>query len=174
MTEPMPGRREPDRITARTAYVMFGMILTVLTFSIGACSNQAPSEMSIDPVVARKVSDALAENLIKGERRKIWEKAERAFRDAVDDQRFAAMIDQMFRTYGTPVELEFKQGELGTKIDANGQIKPMWKFWYAARTTKYEKGSHFLFVEVVKDGPNLAFASFAIVTFDNGVPQNLR
>lgn len=168
------GRRNLDRTTARNAYLMFGIVLPVLVCSMGKCPNQVPSETSIDPIAARKLSDALAEDLLKLEKRKIWEKGERPFRDAVDDQQFAAMLNQMFRTYGTPLEFDFKQGELGTKSYADGQIKPIWKFWYAARTTKHEKGSHFLIVEVVKDDPDLAFASFAIVSFDKEVPANLR
>jgi hypothetical protein len=50
----------------------------------------------------------------------------------------------------------------------------MRKFWYAAKTTKYEKGSHFLIVEVVPDGGELAVSSFAIVNFPLGIPETLK
>ena len=50
----------------------------------------------------------------------------------------------------------------------------MRKFWYAVRTTKYEKGSVYLNVEVVPDDSGLAMSGFSLVTFSDGVPQSLK
>ena len=84
------------------------------------------------------------------------------------------MLDQIYKAYGTPLEFDFKQAEFGTKNYPDGQVKEMSKFWYAARTSKFDKGDHFLFVEVVKDEPDVAFSSFAIVRFAGEVPPSLR
>ena len=80
----------------------------------------------------------------------------------------------MYQAYGTPLEFEFKNVERGNKAYPNGENKEMFKFWYAARTSKAEKGLYFLFVEVVQDDQNVAFSSFAIVQFQGEVPENLR
>ena len=137
-----------------------------------SATSDASSKTSV--AAARQLSDAVAGDLINQQTKAIRAKAERLLRDQVDDNGFASMLDQMYRVYGTPLEFDFKQVEVGTKRYPNGEVKEMWKFWYAARTSKFEKGNHFLFVEVVKDETHFAFSSFAIVRFSGEVPLSLR
>jgi len=137
-------------------------------------SSQAEAEKAIDHEQARKLSDSVADNLVKDDRSNIRKSMEKGFRDYYDDASFASLIDQMFTAYGKPLDLEYKMDELGRKTGAGGYDKPMRKFWYASRTSKYEKGTVYLIVEIVPDQGALAASSVSLVTFPMGVPPSLK
>jgi hypothetical protein len=101
-------------------------------------------------------------------------KLEKTFQNGVNSEALNSIVQQMIEVYGKPMEFEFKQDESGSKDYADGSTRPLRKFWYAAKTTKFEKGSHFLIVEVVPDGDRLAVTSFAIVNFPVGIPETLK
>src|SRR5437879_1563948 len=98
-----------------------------------------------------EVSDAFVADLLADRRREMKRKFETEFQTSVTDEQFDLMVLQVLESYGRPLGLEFKQAESGSKIYSDGQTKPVEKFWYAAKTTKYENG-YFLIVEVVADG----------------------
>jgi hypothetical protein len=127
-----------------------------------------------DSNASRLLSDSVADDLLQDRRGSIGAKFEEDFRKSVAPKEFDSVLSEMFRVYGKPLEFEFKQDELGSKSYSDSKIKPMRRFWYAARTTKYEKGSYFLIVEVVPDDGGLAVSSFSMVNFPLGVPLNLR
>jgi len=141
--------------------------------SKGPSSNGAVTE-KLDIEKARQLSDGVANDLINRRSAALREKGEGAFRSQVDEAAFARMVDQMYQAYGMPLEFEFKNVEPGNKPSPNGENRKMFKFWYAARTSKAEKGRYFLFVEVVPGDQNVAFSSFAIVQFQGDAPENLR
>lgn len=148
-----------------------------LAILLSACGRQATFEtepFAVDSTTARNLSNRVANDLIDDGRNILRDRMEIAFRDTVAANDFDSIIDQMVQVYGRPIEFEFKQEELGSKLYADGTTKAMRKFWYAAKTTKYEKGSHFLIVEVVSDGQELAVSSFAIVNFPLGIPETLK
>jgi len=90
------------------------------------------------------------------------------------EEELNSTLEQMMQVYGKPIDFELKQEESGSKVYADGTTKAMRKLWYAAKTTKYEKGSHFLIVEIVPDGDKLAVSSFAIVNFPVGIRDTLK
>ena len=103
------------------------------------------------------------------------QKVEKDARDYYDEKSFGSVIDQMFAIYGKSFEAEYKMDDVGRKIGSGGYDKPMRKFWYAIRTTKYKKGSHFLTVEIVPDEGGLASSGFTTVTFPLGaIPHSLK
>ncbi|HEX7721701.1 MAG TPA: hypothetical protein VF397_06055 [Pyrinomonadaceae bacterium] len=137
-------------------------------------ASQAEADKTIDHEQARKLSDLIPANLLKNDRPMLRDAMEKGFRDYYDDAAFASLIDKMFATFGEPLDVEYKMDELGRKTGADGHDKPMRKFWYATRTTKYEKGTVFLTVEVVPDEGHLASSGVALVTFPVGVPPALK
>lgn len=137
-------------------------------------SSVSPADSSVDKNAARALSDLVADDLIKDRRDDLRAKLEKTLRNAASDNEFDSAVSQIVEAYGKPVEFEFKQEELGSKIYADGSTKPMRKFWYAATTRKYAKGTYFLIVEVVSDGSGLATGSFSIVNFTQEVPSSLR
>lgn len=157
------------------------LILCILAVVLGlsACvpskviSTNTP-EPPADLQAARTLANSLADNLVNDRRSDIRASLENAFRDAIDEKQFNALLDRMIEAYGKPLDFELKRYEMGTKEYADSQTKPMRKFWYAAQTNKYKKGSHFLIVEVVPDGRTLAVSSFAIVNFSAGIPPDLK
>lgn len=137
-------------------------------------STKDTQELPPDFEAARTLSNSLADDLINDRRSDIRASLENAFRDAIDEKQFNGMLDQMIEAYGKPLDFELKRYESGTKEYANSQTRPMRKFWYAAQTTKYKKGSYFLVVEVVPGDATLAVSSFAIVNFPAGIPPDLQ
>lgn len=140
-----------------------------------SCRRRVASlDPGIDRNAARSVSDALADDLISDRRDSLRRKLETSFRESVSEQELDSMLSGIVKTYGKPSELEFKRDELGLRTYANAAPKSMRKFWYAAKTTKYDKGYCFLVVEVVPDDDGLGVSSFSIVSFSQGVPDSLR
>lgn len=137
-------------------------------------ASQAEADKAIDRERARTLSDSIADNLLKNDRPLLRNAMEKGFRDYYDDAAFASFIDQMFAMFGKPLDVEYKMDELGGKTGPGGYDKPMRKFWYATRTTKYEKGTVFLTVEVVPDEGHLASSGVALVTFPVSVPPALK
>jgi hypothetical protein len=158
--------------TAAVPCVLLGIVLGFANCQKQTSNGEVMPQLSVNE--ARQLSDAVAQDLINERTSSIRDKAEHLLREQVDEGRFASMVGQIYEVYGKPLELEFKHVDQGQKRYQDGRTKDMWKFWYAARTSKFEKGRYFLFVEVVNDGPVVACSSFAFVSFDGDVPPNLR
>jgi len=141
---------------------------------VSTSSKSTTNESSEEREKARRLSDSIVDNLVRDSRTDLRAKMERGMRDYYDEKSFSSIVDQMFGMYGKPLEAEYKMDDVGSKTYPDGQSKPMRKFWYSVRTTKHEKGSHYLFVEIVPDEGGLAGSSFAIVTFPLGAPPALR
>ena len=137
-------------------------------------SSQAEADKAIDHERARELSDSIASNLVKDDRAAIRNSMEKALRDNCDDSCFSAVIDQMFAVYGKAMQVEYKMDELGRRTGSGGYDKPMRKFWYTTRTSKHEKGTVFLIVEIVPDMGSLATSTVSLVTFQRGVPESLK
>lgn len=137
-------------------------------------SSQAEADKAIDHVQARKLSDSIADGVVRDDRAMLRNSMEKGFREYYDDAAFASIMDQMFATYGKPLDVEYKMDELGRKTGTGNYDKPMRKFWYAVRTSKHEKGVVFLIVEIVPDEGHLASSGVALVTFPMGVPPSLK
>jgi len=137
-------------------------------------ASQAEADKAVDHEQARKLSDSIADYLLRDERANLRKSMEKGFRDYYDDASVSGLIDQMIAMYGKPLQVDYKMDELGRKTGDGGYDKPVRKFWYAVKTTKYEKGTVYLIVEVVLDEGSLAGSSFSLVTFPIGVPPSLK
>jgi hypothetical protein len=136
--------------------------------------SQAEADKAINLKQARKLSDSIADALLKDDRASVRNAMEKGFRDYYNDTSFSSLIDQMFAAYGKPLAVEYKMDELGRKTATGGYDKPVRKFWYATRTSKYEKGTVYLVVDIVPDEGALAGSSVSLVTFPDGVPPSLK
>jgi len=129
---------------------------------------------SVDAKRAREVSDKMAQALIEDRTKDIYQLMEKAFREAASEQDIKPMLAQLYSAYGKPLEVEFKNEEVGFKVSADGARKPMRKFWYALRTSTQLKGTYFFFTEIVPDGDSPRCSSFSIVSFSSGIPDSLK
>ena len=166
--------------------VPFKLILVIVlaVFSGCACvpqnpttspsSSETPKPYAFDREKARELSDAVVAALIKNDRSALRSKMEKAARDYYNQTSFDKIIDQMFEAYGSPKEAIFMKVEEGRKQGAGGYDKPVLKHWYAVRTSKYDYGSHFVFVEIVPDEDGYASSGVSIVNFPMGVPQDMQ
>jgi len=169
----------------RTNILLFGTLSAAMVGCVKQPVAPLPSSVNADSISedqppvdgekARVISDLIVDDLIHDRRHKLRERMEKGFREYYDEESMGTIVDLMFDTYGKPLEAEYKIDEGGWKTALGGYSKPMRKFWYAARTTKHKKGTHFITVEIVPDEGGLASSGYAIVTFPLGVvPDNLK
>ena len=158
-----------------------GVFLTVACFALMnviviACHKAPPSfdPNVLSPFGSKKLADTVATGLLQDQKSVVYGNLEKSFRDSMTESDLDSVMKQMVQAYGRPIEFQFKKEEVGSKTYDDGTQKPMRTFWYAARTTKHEIGSHFLIVEVVPDDKRLAVSSFAIVNFPLGIPETLK
>ena len=132
------------------------------------------AETTIDREEALKLSHGLVRDLIADDRAQIFQKMQSGFQEHSAQRSMDSIIDSMILMYGELLESEFKMDTVGRKVGIGGYDKPVRKFWYAIRTTKHEKGTVYLFVEVVPDGDALAATGFSMVTFPLGTPEDMK
>lgn len=137
--------------------------------------TRAPeAKPEIDKDAARKLSDSIVEDYLYDRRKPLKTRMESGLRDALTDEAYGKILDQMGDSYGKPLDAEYKMDESGWKT-APGYNKPVRKFWYATQTSKYPKGQVFILVEIVPDGDELAGSGLSLVTFPlGGIPDDLR
>jgi hypothetical protein len=154
------------------------IILIIAAILIGCAKSPTdankPDDAAVDKSKARQLSDKIVDDMINGRGADIWLLSEESFRTGSSEQQFNQTLTQMTATYGQPLETEFKTDEYGFEPRTVGGRKPMRKFWYAVKTDRHEKGTHFIFVQIVPDGERLACSAFSIVTFPKGVPEQLK
>ena len=153
------------------------ILLIAAVLYIGCAKSNDPNkpdESAVDKIKARQLSDKIVDDIISGNSSDIWLLSEEAFRTSNSQKQFAQLLEQMTAAYGQPQTAEFKTDEYTFEPRTVGGRKPMRKFWYALKTNRFEKGTHFIFVQIVPDGDRPACSSFSIVTFPKGVPETLK
>src|SRR5215469_6799276 len=131
------------------------------------------SGRSIDRTAAKQVSDAFMNYLASDRVSEAVGEMEGV--QASDRAQFEVEVRKLFDYCGRPLDSEFKHDEIGFKLYASGQQKPMRKFYYAADTTRYRKGVCFFGVEVVPDQNELKVTTFGPLMLQSGqLPDYLR
>jgi len=155
------------------------LILLAISFAV-SCGSPAkneqnvPDESAVDREQARQLSDKVVEDFKNRSYAALRADTETSFREANSEDQFRQMVNKMDFAFGKLTEAEFKFDEYSFEVDAKKQKRPMRKFWYAVKTAKHEKGTHFFFVNVVRDADRLAASEFSIVNFPQGVPPQLK
>ncbi len=133
-----------------------------------------PDDTAVDKANARLLSDKIVDDMINSRSSDIRLLAEETFRASGSPAQFDQLLEQMKAAYGKPLEADYKTDEYFYEPRAVGGRKPTRKFWYTVKTDRFEKGTHFIFVNIVPDGDRLACSSFSTVTFPKGVPEQLK
>jgi hypothetical protein len=139
-----------------------------------AAVTQTTTPYVFDKDKARDIADTMVNALIKNDRTVIFSKMEKAAREYYDQATFNDVIDKMVGMFGSPIEAKFKKAAQGRRWGEGGYDKPMLKHWYAVRTSKFDYGSHFIFVEIVPDGDGYASSGISIVNFPMGLPEDMK
>jgi hypothetical protein len=132
-------------------------ILTVITFA--ACAA-APSSSVIDREAARKLSESFMSDLVLNRASDGVGLMEPELAQKLGPGEAEAQIRKLFEYCGRPLDSEFKHDESGFKIYPNGHKKPMWKFYYAARTDQFAKGVCFFSISVVPSPSGLKVTEY--------------
>ncbi|HEY1191612.1 MAG TPA: hypothetical protein VGE74_28525 [Gemmata sp.] len=134
-----------------------------------------PRPDAIDESAARRVADAVVDDIVAGHHEQLHARMEQQFRTDNPPRIFSSHFEKMFAFGGKPLTAAFKAQQDGVKVYLNGTRKTVRKFWYAAQTTKSEGGPYFLFVEVVPDEGGPACTSVGLVNFPvTGPPAHLK
>lgn len=160
-------------MTHRKLIIMF--VAAVLFIGCAKSSDpNKPDESAVDKAKARQLSDKIVNDMIAGDGSDIWLLSEESFRTSSSQEKFNLLLDRMKLTYGKPLEAEYKMNEYVYESRSVGGRKATRKFWYSVKTDQHEKGTHFIFVQIVPDGDRLACSAFSTVTFPKGVPDLLK
>ena len=155
------------------------IVFTIAAVFLIACAKSPtdankPDESTVDKLKARQLSDKIVDDMVNGRGADIWLLSEESFRESSSEQQFNQTLSKMTAAYGKPLETEFKMDEYFYEPRSVGGGKATRKFWYAVKTDRHEKGTHFIFVQIVPAGERLACSAFSIVTFPKGVPEQLK
>ena len=138
---------------------------------LAACKSGS----AIDRAAAQKVSDSFIAHLVANRVSDAVGQMEPEIFQSATREQVEAQIRKLFDYCGRPLDSEFKHDEIGFKIYASGQKKPMRKFYYAAKTTQYPKGVCFFSVEVVPIQNGLGVTTFGPLKLQSGeLPEWLR
>jgi hypothetical protein len=125
------------------------------------------------PLEIRQFTDAFVQALIHDDRHAGLWKMSAEFRAKTDENGFKVAVERLDSFNGKILEADYKTTDTGT-LFVPFERKKEWVAWYAVRTTKHAKGTHFAKIEVVME-PGLAVWSWAVVSFlGDKVPSNLK
>jgi hypothetical protein len=160
---------------------LFALILiSLLVLSLFHSGGQQPSVVptpQVDFNKAKTVSDAVPDDLAKGNTKDLLGRLDLGFHMMVKDEGdLRKVMEKMDGTYGRPVQWVFKVSNPGIRQDGNWK-RASQTFYYAVKTTQYPMGKYFLKVEVVTafSGGFLDVSGFGYFTFKDGqVPDYLK
>jgi hypothetical protein len=157
-------------MSGRDLSSIIGYLAVVSIF--GGCGGHPPQQYSevskIESKRARTLGDRTGQYLMTGDRDNLKATFISEVRSLPISQ-FNSSLDEVLEHYGQPIELQFKSEEILT-----GAQDPVSRIWYAMRTTKHDKWSHFLIIDIVVEDNDLAVSRFSIVDFPHGIPEFLR
>lgn len=164
----------PERVAACLA-----VALLALSACAGPASSSGEGENGDNAVVAqsfsissgREVADRVVAAVIDDDAGAVYELMHSTVRSATTKEEVD--LGSVYAYGGAPLEAEFRMDEQGTTVDSTGAATAR-KYWYAVRTTRAEMGTYFMFVQVISDLNGPACAQFSIVSFTDGVPEQLR
>lgn len=153
--------------------VLLGLLAVALlgAWRIGAAD---PAAKPVAANAARQVADGVVADVIAERYKELFARMERVFQLGTSETALPSILEPVLTYGGKPLEAEFKAADEGEKLYPDGTRRPMLKLWYAVRTTKSEKGTYFMFVEVVPEESGLACSAFSIVSFVGSVPHHLQ
>jgi hypothetical protein len=145
--------------------------------ALSACEEKAPPQMKpLDFAQAKTVSDVIANDLLQNDVKDLYKHLDVGFQMMVkDDKDVAKVLEKMYAESGRPLEFDFKISKTGIRKDGSWE-RPSRTFWYAARTSLFDKGKYFLKVEIVPayGGNPLNTSGFGLLYFKDKVPSYLQ
>lgn len=171
-TSPAPARGQ--RSQCRT--LLLGAVLALLAAArLAHADVLTPAPANSTPVVpgSYQLAQAFLDDLREGRMEAAFARMESRYRDIATVADFKKSVDEIKAAYGQFVSFQYKTRFDGNRIYPDHFVKPMSKYWFAARTTGRESGVY-SWVEVVPDSGEPSVASFSFVTFPNKLPDELK
>src|SRR5712664_62635 len=147
--------------------VVLASALTMSICELIACSKP-PKEFPISYQEARTLSDSFMEDLVVDRTASAIEKMEPEFIQSVGSLQAEIHLHGLFAYCGHPLDSEFKSHAKGTKTYRDGRRKPVWIFYYAARTDRFAKGVCFFTVTVVRGEKGPEVTQFGPLKLQSG------
>jgi uncharacterized membrane protein len=146
-------------------------VVLIFLLALAGCKSGS----SIDRTASQKVSDSFMGYLASDRVNDAVGEMEPEIFQSARREKVEGQVRKLFNYCGRPLDSEFKHDEIGFKVYTDGRQKPMRKFYYAANTTKYKKGTCFFAVEVVPAQGDLKVTTFGPLMLQSGqLPDWLR
>lgn len=163
------------RVLAAALALALGAALTAGCSPAVSVSKTSSDNAAVGAVTesdGQVLSDQIAERLIAGDVDSLHEVMNSPFKQTTSVEAFD--ISLLFTLSGKPTEADYKWTQASTVMQQDGSQHPLRKYWYALKTERHEYGKYFLFVEVVTEDGNPVCNQFSIVSFADGVPDQLK
>lgn len=118
--------------------------------------------------LARSFADRFVADIVR-QSDQAYDKMDVEYTSSIGTNEFRQELGTMLQTYGNLLSCEYRAIDT---MSAPNIEPPVHKVWYACRTTKYEVGSHFLYVEL-RSAEKPSVVAFGLVNFPNGPPPRL-
>jgi hypothetical protein len=138
------------------------LLIAAIIIAVSVCMscNLVPNARTVDYAGARKVSDSFMADLVTNKIEDAISLMESEFVQPLGRTQAEAQVRKLFDYCGRPLDSEFKHDETGFKVYLDGHKNPMRKFYYAATTDQYPKGTCFFSVSVVPDHAEFRVTEF--------------
>lgn len=158
------------------ASLIFLLLNTSCFFKFGTHNNDPDLRMglAIDREKAFEFSNKMVEDIIAERNQEIYSKMSEVSRKTYSPDEIPKTFEKLNSHFGKLIETKYKTEEIGYWMFPDGTKKPMRKFFYSAKTDKAEMGKYFLQVSVIVENENLTCASFSMLEFTQGLPENLK
>jgi hypothetical protein len=144
------------------------LLLMLLPLGLGACREKTPEFVPPDATGSKKMSDGLAESLVRADSNDIFTRLDEGFNTIVSKPTdVQKVLNKMYKDNGQPLEYKFVTSQIAQRVDGPN-IRPTRIFWYSVKTTKHPMGKYFIKVEIVKSlyGKHVDVSGFGIINFD--------
>ncbi len=138
------------------------LLIAAIILDVSLCGgcNFTRNGRTVQYARARKVSDSFMADLVANKVEDAVSLMESEFVQPLERTQAEARVRKLFDYCGRPLDSEFKHDETGFKVYLDGHKNPMRKFYYAATTNRYPKGTCFFSVSVVPDHDEFRVTEF--------------
>jgi hypothetical protein len=159
--------QQGGRVNRRVA---IPLVFTVIAILLAGCRGVDTTPVTRLDGDAQALSSRAATDVINGNVDDLYSVTHPNTKKLMSKSDLATLLAQFEGFSGKPLEAQLKRRAHGATLGGTWGQRPMWKFWYALRTSKAEPGTYYLTVEIVADGDVLRVARVADVVISGDKP----
>lgn len=147
------------------------LICTAGALALVSCRAIDPAPVTRLDAPAQTLSSRVATDVLTGNVDDLYPLLHPNTQELMTKPQLASLLKQFDAFSGKPLEAQLKRRAHGRMIGGTWGRRPVWKFWYALRTSKAAPGKYYLTVQIVEDGDVVRVAQVADVTISGDNPD---